>query len=86
MVLSIPFDGSLDATFQGPLWIISEVTLGRSDIALPVALAQNVVFVLVESIHFACQLAEMATYPTNDAQEPQGSLDVENPRISHLLL
>ena len=68
------------------LRFIAKVTTSRSDVALPIALAEDMILVEVEGSEFTKPSIYRSTNGTNETKEPERSLDVKHPRIAEFLL
>ena len=64
----------------------TEVAACWRDVAFPVALAQDVVFVIVESRHFARHFSPAVAHCRDDTQEPKRCLDAKEEGNAELSL
>ena len=66
-LLLVPADALPDTLFERPAGRIAEVADGWFRLALPVALRQDVVLVVVQGIHLSGEAAYPAAYPAHGA-------------------
>ena len=85
-VVLIPFDGSFHTLFQFYLRFKAQFLTGRGDIAAPVALFQDIVFVFIQCRHLSCHTAHVLTKERDDAQYPRGGRDAQPPGASQFLV
>ena len=69
-VLLIPSYSTFYSLLKFPLRVIIEITLGRLYVALPIALAQDVEFIIVQGIHLTCDMTYAGADLADNPQQP----------------
>ena len=85
-LLFVPADGLADAVGERPLRFIAQLAASRLDVAVPVALSQDVVFVHVQRRQLAQASTDGAIDGADGSQEPEGRFDMEHATDAHFLL
>lgn len=85
-VLLVPFYGQLDALFQLVARMESQLIDSRLDVASPVALFQNVVFVVVQSRHLASHPSYVFAKEGYQAEHPYRRFDAQEPCVAQLVV
>ena len=80
------FRFSFHALFQFHLRLVAQFFAGRGDVAAPVTLFQDIVFVIVQGCYLACHPTNVFTEESDDAQHPGGGSDAQPPGASQFLM
>ena len=78
-MLLIPLDGPFHTLFEHHFGLVAQFLAGWLDVTAPVALSQDVVFVIVQSRYLTCQATCVLTTEGYDAQHPLGHRQPDPP-------
>ena len=81
-VFLIPSHSSAHSLLQTYLGVVSQLVAGRGDVAPPVALFHDVVFVVVQGGHLPCDVSPPLAAGGHQAEQPQRSLDAQQPGVA----
>ncbi len=82
----IPFNGAAHTLLQVHLRVITQFADGRLDVATPVALAQDVVLVIVQGGDLAGHPSDVFAEEGDDAEHPDGCRDADPPGAAQLFV
>ena len=86
MVVNVPFYRLFHPSFQIVLWLVTQFVDGGLDIASPVALAQNIILVVIQGCYFTCHSSNVFSEESHDAQHPYWGCDTDPPRAPQFFM